>query len=113
VFSLLSLSPFAAPPAPKIASFYSIQMTLPPILQLAPNKPLHFSYPMQMSAFLAPQIWQLTQNKLLRHKSLLFFYSIQMNGHQSLLTNHYSLLHEAAPRRVSLATGPRRGYAAS
>jgi len=60
------------------------------ILQLTQNKPLHFSYPMQMNAFLAPPILQFTQNKLLQYKSLHFFYSIQMNGHQSLLTNHES-----------------------
>jgi hypothetical protein len=36
-----------------------------------------------------------------------------LTTHQSLLTNHYSRLHEIASRRVSLATRPRRGYAAS
>lgn len=82
------LSPsFCAPSAPKTTNFYSIQMNRSPILQLTQNEPLHFSYSMQLNAFLAPPILHLTQNKLLRHKSPHFFYSIQMNGHQSLLTD--------------------------
>jgi len=40
-------------------------------------------YSIQMNPFPEAQISQLIQNKALH-----FFYSIQMNGHQSLLTNH-------------------------
>jgi len=68
--------------------FLFIQINHFPILQLTQNKTLHFSYSMQMSAFLAPRILQFAQNKLLRHRSPPFFYSLQMNGHQSPLTNH-------------------------
>src|ERR1700721_2904268 len=87
-FSVLNLLPFAAPPAPKIANFYSIQMNRSPILQLAQNKPLRFFHSLQINAFLAPPTLQFTQNKSLHHKSLHFFYSIQMSGHESPLTNH-------------------------
>jgi hypothetical protein len=38
-----------------------------------------------MNPFLEPQLSQLTHNK-----ALPIFYSVQMSGHRSLLTNHHS-----------------------
>jgi hypothetical protein len=83
-----SLPPISATLATQNASFYSIQMNRSPISQLAQNKPLHFSQAMQLNAFLAPPILQFTQNKSLHCKTARLFYSIQMSGHESLLTIH-------------------------
>src|ERR1700678_1508874 len=49
---------------------------------------LSLFHSLQINAFLAPSTLQFTQNKSLHHKSLHFFYSIQMSGHESLLTNY-------------------------
>jgi hypothetical protein len=82
------LPPFSATPATQNASFYSIQMNRSPISQLAQNKPFHFSCSPHMNVFLTPPALQCTQNKSLHCKTVRFFYSLQMNGHESLLTNH-------------------------
>jgi hypothetical protein len=68
-----SLPHFSAHSASKIANFYSIQI----------------------SPFLPTPIFQPTENK-----ALSFFYSIQMSGHKSLLTNRESLLTNAANEPV-------------
>jgi hypothetical protein len=60
-----SLLPSSTPAASQNANFYSIQI----------------------NGFLQARILQLAQNKALH-----FFYSIQMNGRESLLANHESLL---------------------
>jgi len=54
----------------------------PADLALSASQNANF-YSIQMNPFPEAQILQLIQNKALH-----FFYSIQMNGHQSLLTNH-------------------------
>jgi hypothetical protein len=84
----MSLLPFSATLASQNINFYSIQMHRSRISQPEQNKPLHFSHATRLNAFLAPPIPQFTQNKSLHCKSAHFFYSIQMNGRKSLLTNH-------------------------
>jgi hypothetical protein len=78
----ISLPRLSSPCASKTTNFYSVQMNRSPILQLTRNKPLHFSYAMQMNAFPAPSGLQFAQNKSLHHEPVHFFYSIQMSGHK-------------------------------
>ena len=59
-------------------------LATPPRLTRAQNNNF---YSIQITPLLSSRIFQFAQNKALK-----FFYSIQMNGHQSLISNHQSLL---------------------
>ena len=56
--------------------------------RISPAFPNTNFYSIQISPFLSTPNFQLAENK-----ALLFFYSIQMKSHQTLITNHYSPKH--------------------